>query len=44
MTSLRVLFALTTKSGLEIHQMDVETMLNLNGYLDEEIYMHQPEA
>ncbi|KAK4385611.1 Retrovirus-related Pol polyprotein from transposon TNT 1-94 [Sesamum angolense] len=42
MTSIRVLIAIAALYDLEIHQMDVKTVL-LNGELDEEIYMEQPE-
>ena len=42
-TSIRVLVALAAVYGLEIHQMDVKTVF-LNGELEEEIYMEQPEG
>ncbi|PHT75047.1 hypothetical protein T459_22324 [Capsicum annuum] len=42
-TSIRMLIALTAVYGLEIHQMDVK-ILFLNGELEEEIYMKQPEG
>ncbi|XP_070003048.1 uncharacterized protein [Nicotiana sylvestris] len=42
-TSIRVLVVLTVVYGLEIHQMDVKTAF-LNGELEEEIYMEQPEG
>ena len=42
-TSIRVLVALATVYGLQIHQMDVKTAF-LNGDLEEEIYMEQPEG
>ena len=42
-TSIRLLIAIATLYNLEIHQMDVKTTL-LNGELDEEIYMEQPEG
>ena len=41
-TSIRLMIAITTLSGLEIHQMDVKSAF-LNGDLEEEIYMKQPE-
>ncbi|KAL0294549.1 UNVERIFIED_CONTAM: Retrovirus-related Pol polyprotein from transposon TNT 1-94 [Sesamum radiatum] len=41
-TSIRVLIAIAALYDLEIHQMDVKTAF-LNGELDEEIYMEQPE-
>ena len=42
-TSIRMLIAIATLHNLEIHQMDVKTVF-LNGELDEEIYMEQPEG
>ena len=42
-TSIRMLMAIASIHGLEIHQMDVKTAF-LNGELDEEIYMEQPEG
>nr|GEV13381.1 hypothetical protein [Tanacetum cinerariifolium] len=39
----RVLFALASIYNLPIHQMDVKTVF-LNGDLDEEVYMKQPEG
>ena len=42
-TSIRMLIALVALYNLEIHQMDVKTTF-LNGDLDEEIYMEQPEG
>ena len=42
-TSIRVLFALASIHDLYIHQMDVKTTF-LNGDLDEEVYMEQPEG
>lgn len=41
-TPTGVLITLATVYGLEIHQMDVKTTF-LNGDLEEEIYMEQPE-
>ena len=41
--SIRVLLALTATHKLVIHHMDVETTF-LNGELEEEIYMTQPEG
>ena len=38
-----MLIALAAVYGLEIHQMDVKTAF-LNGELEEEIYMKQPEG
>ena len=38
-----MLIALAAVYGLEIHQMDVKTAF-LNGELDEEIYIEQPEG
>jgi hypothetical protein len=43
LTIIRVLVALATSHGLLIHQIDVNTTF-LNGELDEEIYMQQPDA
>ena len=42
-TSIRILIAFASINNLEIHQMDVKTAF-LNGDLDEEIYMEQPEG
>ncbi|RVW42300.1 Retrovirus-related Pol polyprotein from transposon TNT 1-94 [Vitis vinifera] len=42
-TSIRMLIAIAAINNLEIHQMDVKTAF-LNGELDEEIYMDQPEG
>ena len=42
-SSIRMLIAIATIHNLEIHQMDVKTTF-LNGDLDEEIYMEQPEG
>jgi hypothetical protein len=41
-TSIRVLLALASIFNLYVHQMDVKTAF-LNGDLDEEVYMEQPE-
>ncbi|KAL8120351.1 hypothetical protein AgCh_017506 [Apium graveolens] len=43
MTTIRMLIALASVHGLIIHQMDVMTAF-LHGYLEEEIYMDQPEG
>ncbi|WVZ93131.1 hypothetical protein U9M48_039137 [Paspalum notatum var. saurae] len=43
MTTIRVLLSLTVSYGLIIHQMDVKTAF-LNGELQEEIYMEQPDG
>ena len=40
--SIRMIIAIAALHNLEIHQMDVKTAF-LNGDLDEEIYMEQPE-
>ena len=42
-TSIRMLIAIAALRNLEIHQMDVKTAF-LNGDLEEEIYMKQPEG
>ncbi|GJX33215.1 retrovirus-related pol polyprotein from transposon TNT 1-94 [Tanacetum coccineum] len=42
-TSIRTLIAIAAIHNLIIHQMDVKTVF-LNGELDEEIYMQQPEG
>ena len=42
LTTIRVLLSLATSHGLLVHQMDVKTAF-LNGELDEEIYMDQPD-
>ena len=42
-TSIRVLFSLASIHDLYIHQMDVKTTF-LNGDLDKEVYMEQPEG
>ena len=42
-SSIRMLIAIAVIHNLEIHQMDVKTAF-LNGDLDEEIYMEQPEG
>ena len=42
-TSIRMLVAIETVYKLEIHQMDVKTAF-LNGDLEEEIYLEQPEG
>ncbi|CAL2246291.1 unnamed protein product [Prunus armeniaca] len=42
-TSIRMLIAIVAIHNMDIHQMDVKTAF-LNGELDEEIYMEQPEG
>jgi hypothetical protein len=41
--SIRILFAIASIYKLVVHQMDVKTAF-LNGDLEEEIYMEQPEG
>ncbi|RVX15068.1 Retrovirus-related Pol polyprotein from transposon TNT 1-94 [Vitis vinifera] len=41
--SLKIIMALVAHFDLELHQMDVKTTF-LNGNLDEDIYMEQPEG
>jgi hypothetical protein len=42
-STIRTLLAYGVQMGMEIHQMDVKTAF-LNGYIDKEIYMEQPEG
>ncbi|KAJ0462894.1 putative RNA-directed DNA polymerase [Helianthus annuus] len=42
-TSIRLVLAIAALRNLEVHQMDVKTAF-LNGNLEEEIYMEQPEG
>ncbi|GJY38379.1 retrovirus-related pol polyprotein from transposon TNT 1-94, partial [Tanacetum coccineum] len=42
-SSIRTLIAISAVKGLYIHQMDVKTSF-LNGYLNKEVYMEQPEG
>lgn len=41
--SLRLLLALAARFDLEVHQIDIKSAY-LNGNLDEELYMDQPEG
>jgi hypothetical protein len=43
LTTIRVLLSLASSHGLLVHQMDVKTAF-LNGELEEEIYMEQPDG
>jgi hypothetical protein len=43
LTTIHTLIVVAASYGLIIHQMDVKTTF-LNGELDEEIYMDQPEG
>jgi len=42
-TTIRCILAMTAAIGWELHQMDVKTAF-LNGELDEEVYMEQPDG
>uniref|UniRef100_H3GB73 Reverse transcriptase Ty1/copia-type domain-containing protein n=1 Tax=Phytophthora ramorum TaxID=164328 RepID=H3GB73_PHYRM len=42
-TSIRIVLSLAAKYGLKLHQMDVKTAF-LDGVLDEDIYMAQPDG
>ena len=42
-SSIRALLALAVQKGMHVHQMDVVTAF-LNGRLEEEVYMEQPEG
>ena len=42
-TSIRLVLAIAAIRNLQAHQMDVKTAF-LNGELEEEIYMEQPEV
>ena len=42
-TSIRIVLSMAAMYGLTLHQMDVKTAF-LNGVLNEEIYMQQPEG
>ena len=41
--SIRMVLVIVASRNLEVHQMDVKAAF-LNGNLDEEIYMEQPEG
>ncbi len=43
MSSIRIILAIAVERKMHIHQMDVKTAF-LNGDLEEEIYMEQPEG
>src|SRR5436189_833808 len=43
LTIIRVLLSLAASHGLLVHQIDVKTTF-LNGELEEEIYMEQPDG
>jgi hypothetical protein len=42
-TSIRILIGIATINKLKIHQMDIKKAF-LNGGLNEEVYMEQPEG
>ncbi len=42
-TSIKMLMALAAANDFDVHQMDVKTAF-LNGYLQETIYMEQPQG
>jgi hypothetical protein len=42
-TSIRTIIALTASMGWELHQMDVKTTF-INGEIEEEVYIEQPEG
>ena len=42
LTSIRILLSVVASENLHLEQMDVKTTF-LHGYLDKEIYMHQPQ-
>ena len=42
-TPIRILFSLTSIHNLFVHQMDVKTTF-LNGDLNDEVYLEQPEG
>jgi len=43
LTTIRCILAMTEANGWELHQMDVKTAF-LNGDLEEEVYMEQPDG
>ena len=42
-SSIRTILALSTQMGWHIHQMDVKTVF-LNGIIEEEVYIEQPQG
>jgi hypothetical protein len=42
-TSIRAIISLATSMGWNLHQMDVKTTF-LNGYIEEEVYIEQPQG
>lgn len=42
-STIRMLFGLSVKLGLKVYHLDVKTAF-LNGYLEEDVYMRQPEG
>ena len=43
MDTVRIVLAIATKNKWHVHQMDVKLAF-LNGYLDEEVYVEQPQG
>ena len=41
--SIRLLISFAVNNGITLYQMDVKSAF-LNGYIDEEVYVHQPHG